>query len=131
MDTASEWNKHTYQLQVEGNIPLEGNLNVPNNPRGIVLFVHGSGSSRHSPRNQLVARILHDAGFATLLIDLLTAREEEADRRTGHLRFDINLLSTRVKGVTNWLTLHPVTRNLKIGSFGATNLHKNFHHAHV
>jgi dienelactone hydrolase len=120
MDTTSEWNKHTYQIQVGSNITLEGNLNVPDNPHGLVLFVHGSGSSRHSPRNQFVARVLHNAGFATLLIDLLTAREEEEDRWTGHLRFDITLLSERVKGVTNWLTLQPVTQNLKIGYFGAS-----------
>src|SRR5579884_3268400 len=120
MDTTSEWNKHTYQIQVGSNITLEGNLNVPDNPHGLVLFVHGSGSSRHSPRNQFVARVLHNAGFATLLIDLLTAGEEEEDRLRAHLRFDITLLSERVKGVTDWLTLHPATQNLKIGYFGAS-----------
>ena len=120
MGITSEWNKNQYQVQVGSDITLEGNLNLPDNPRGVVLFAHGSGSSRHSPRNQFVARVLHDAGFATLLIDLLTAREEEEDRRTGHLRFDIKLLSERVKGATNWLTLNPVTQNLKIGYFGAS-----------
>ena len=100
MDITSEWNKKTYQVQVGDTITLEGNLNIPDKPGGIILFVHGSGSSRHSPRNQFVASIVHNAGFATLLIDLLTAREEEEDRRTGHLRFDITLLSERVKGVT-------------------------------
>lgn len=120
MDTTSQWNKNTYQIQVGDNITLEGNLNVPDNPLGIILFAHGSGSSRHSPRNQFVARVLYNARFATLLIDLLTTREEEEDRRTGHLRFDITLLSERVKGVTNWLTLHPATQNLKIGYFGAS-----------
>ena len=82
------------------NVKLQGNLVIPGNAGAIVVFAHGSGSSRYSPRNQFVARVLHEAGFATLLIDLLTAREEEEDRRTGHLRFDITLLSTRVKGVT-------------------------------
>jgi len=120
MDTTPEWNKHPYQIQIGSNITLEGNLNIPDNPHGVVLFAHGSGSSRHSPRNQFVAHVLHTAGFATLLIDLLTLREEEEDRRTGHLRFDINLLSERVQGVTNWLTLHPVTQNLKVGYFGAS-----------
>ena len=120
MDTTSEWNKKTYQVLVGDNITLEGNLNAPGDPRGVILFAHGSGSSRHSPRNQFVARVLHDAGFATLLIDLLSAREEEEDRRTGHLRFDIKLLTERVKSVTHWLTLHSVTQNLKIGYFGAS-----------
>ena len=120
MGTTSEWNKHTYQIQVGSNITLEGNLNVPDNPQGVVLFAHGSGSSRYSPRNQFVARVLYDAGFATLLIDLLTAREEEEDRITAHLRFDIKLLSERVKGATDWLTLNPVTQNLKMGYFGAS-----------
>jgi dienelactone hydrolase len=120
MDTTSEWNKNTYQVTVGNNITLEGNLNIPAHPRGLVLFVHGSGSSRHSPRNQFVARVLHEAGLATLLIDLLTAREEEEDRWTGHLRFDIKLLSERVVGATNWLTLQPTTEHLKIGYFGAS-----------
>ena len=111
---------HAYQVQVGNNITLEGNLNIPENPRGVVLFAHGSGSSRHSPRNQFVAQVLHKAGFATLLIDLLTADEEEQDWQTGHLRFNIDLLSQRVLGATNWLTVNPETANLKIGYFGAS-----------
>ena len=118
MDRA--WNNQAYQVQVGSNITLEGNLNIPENPRGVVLFAHGSGSSRHSPRNQFVAQVLHKAGFATLLIDLLTASEEEQDRQTGHLRFNIDLLSERVEGATNWLTVNPATANLKIGYFGAS-----------
>ena len=114
------WNNQAYQVPVGNTITLEGNLNIPENPRGVILFAHGSGSSRHSPRNQFVAQVLHKAGFATFLIDLLTAGEEERDWQTGHLRFNIDLLSQRVKGATNWLTVNPATANLKIGYFGAS-----------
>src|SRR3989440_10554715 len=120
MDRTQGWNNQAYQVQVGNNITLEGNLNIPENPRGVVLFAHGSGSSRHSPRNQFVAQVLHEAGFATLLIDLLTADEEEQDRYTGRFRFDIDLLSRRVVGATGWLTINPTTANLKIGYFGAS-----------
>jgi len=121
MDRVSGSNNRISQVQVTAdNIKLEGNLIIPENPAGIVLFAHGSGSSRHSPRNQFVAQVLQEAGFATLLIDLLTLQEEEQDRYTGHLRFDINLLSQRVMGATNWLTVNPDTANLKIGYFGAS-----------
>jgi len=99
---------------------LEGELDVSDNALGLAIFAHGSGSSRHSPRNQFVAQVLHKAGFATLLIDLLTAGEEEQDWQTGHLRFNIDLLSQRVLGATNWLTVNPETANLKIGYFGAS-----------
>lgn len=108
------------QVQVGYNILLEGNLNIPENARGVVLFAHGSGSSRHSPRNQYVAGVLQNAGFATLLIDLLTPREEAEDMHTARLRFDIPLLSQRVAGATNWLTTNPSTAELKIGYFGAS-----------
>lgn len=121
MNTKPGWNTtHTYQVPLGSGITLEGNLNIPEQAYGIVLFVHGSGSSRHSPRNQFVARMLHDTGFATLLIDLLTLEEEEEDRYTGHLRFDITLLSKRVVHITDWLAQHPATRHLKIGYFGAS-----------
>jgi len=85
-----------------------------------VLFAHGSGSSRHSPRNQFVARVLQEAGLATLLIDLLTAPEEAEDRLTARIRFNIDLLGKRVVEVTNWLIANPTTANLKIGYFGAS-----------
>jgi dienelactone hydrolase len=111
---------NTCQVQVGDNITLEGNLDIPENSQGIVLFAHGSGSSRHSPRNQYVARVLQEAGFATLLIDLLTAQEEEQDQYTAHLRFDIQLLSQRVVAATNWLTVNPATEKLKIGYLGAS-----------
>ncbi|HLI06285.1 MAG TPA: dienelactone hydrolase family protein [Ktedonobacteraceae bacterium] len=108
------------QVQIGHNIRLEGNLNIPENARGVVLFAHGSGSSRFSPRNQYVAGVLQNAGFATLLIDLLTPQEEVEDMHTARLRFDIPLLSQRVVGATNWLTTNPSTSNLKIGYFGAS-----------
>lgn len=120
MDRTPAWNSQVYQVQVEGNVTLEGNLDLPENSQGVVLFAHGSGSSRHSPRNRYVAGVLREAGFATLLIDLLTLEEEAQDRLTGRLRFDIDLLSKRVMGTTNWLTVNPLTRNLKIGYFGAS-----------
>lgn len=103
-----------------GPVELEGNLSMPSNASGIVLFAHGSGSSRHSPRNRFVAEQLQQAGLATLLIDLLTAEEEIADRSSGHLRFDIQLLAQRLGYVTDWLKQNPATRTLKIGYFGAS-----------
>lgn len=120
MNTIPDWNKQTYQIPIQGGIKLEGFLNIPEHSRGIVLFVHGSGSSRHSPRNQFVARILHHASIATFLIDLLTVREEEYNSYTGHLRFNIDLLSERVSQTTDWLTLHDATAHLNIGYFGAS-----------
>jgi putative phosphoribosyl transferase len=103
-----------------GSVELEGDLGAPENARGVVLFAHGSGSGRHSPRNRLVARALQEAGLATLLIDLLTPDEERADLRTGHLRFDIGLLAERLAGATEWLIDNPETRDLRIGYFGAS-----------
>src|SRR3982750_855127 len=85
-----------------GDFYLNGELIVPANAAGVVLFAHGSGSSRHSPRNQFVARTLRDAGVGTLLFDLLTQDEEEEDRYTGHLRFDINLLAERLLAASEW-----------------------------
>jgi dienelactone hydrolase len=110
----------TYRIPISSNITLEGNLSIPEQPHGVVLFVHGSGSSRFSPRNRHVARVLQEASFATLLIDLLTKQEEDRDRYSGHLRFNIDLLSERVVEVTNWLTMQPGVKNLKIGYFGAS-----------
>jgi dienelactone hydrolase len=101
-------------------VTLEGNLSRPEQARGVVLFAHGSGSSRHSPRNRFVARALQDAGLATLLIDLLTAEEEAEDAFTGHLRFNIDLLAGRLVGAIDWLRQNPDTRNLPIGLFGAS-----------
>ena len=103
-----------------GAAKLDGNLVIPAAAQGIVLFAHGSGSSRHSPRNRYVAQVLNNASFATLLIDLLTAEEEIIDRRTHHLRFDIGLLASRLVGATDWLQQNPITRSLKIGYLGAS-----------
>jgi dienelactone hydrolase len=103
-----------------GSVTLEGNLTLPEEARGIVLFAHGSGSSRLSPRNRYVARILNDANLATLLVDLLTPEEEAVDVRTAHLRFDIGLLAERLVGATDWLVQHPDTSQLRIGYFGAS-----------
>jgi dienelactone hydrolase len=103
-----------------GGVTLEGNLVVPPRARGIVLFAHGSGSSRHSPRNRFVAQALQTAGLATLLIDLLTAEEEVIDERTRELRFDIGLLAERLVGTSEWLGNATETRDLTLGYFGAS-----------
>ena len=103
-----------------GPVELEGNLSVPQDAEGIVLFAHGSGSGRHSPRNRYVARALEERGLATLLFDLLTPEEEEVDLHTRHLRFDIGLLAQRLAAATDWLGQEPGTRELQIGYFGAS-----------
>ncbi|MCU1252546.1 MAG: DeoR family transcriptional regulator [Edaphobacter sp.] len=107
------------QIRV-GRVALEGNLSLPERAGGVVLFAHGSRSSRHSPRNRHVARMLNRANLATLLVDLLTPEEEALDVRTAHLRFDIGLLTGRLIGATDWLTQHPDTRHLRFGYFGAS-----------
>ncbi|HYZ32091.1 MAG TPA: alpha/beta hydrolase, partial [Crenalkalicoccus sp.] len=103
-----------------GAVTLEGDLNLPEGAHGLVLFAHGSGSSRHSPRNRYVARLLNEAGLATLLIDLLTTGEEAVDARTAALRFDIGLLAERLIHATDWAAGNPGTRELRIGYFGAS-----------
>jgi putative phosphoribosyl transferase len=103
-----------------GMVTVEGNLVVPEDAAGVVLFAHGSGSSRLSPRNRSVARELQERGLATLLIDLLTANEEAIDLKTARLRFDIGLLADRLAGATDWLLEQPETRGLRIGYFGAS-----------
>jgi putative phosphoribosyl transferase len=103
-----------------GSVTLDGNLTIPQNAGAIVLFAHGSGSSRHSARNRYVARVLNEAKLATLLIDLLTVHEEVIDARTAHLRFDIDLLTERLVDATDWLTQFPDTKDLPIGYFGAS-----------
>jgi dienelactone hydrolase len=103
-----------------GIVELEGELKVPDGASGIVLFAHGSGSSRHSPRNQFVARTIREAGVGTLLFDLLTKEEEAADAYTGHLRFDIGFLAKRLVDATKWITAQPKTRHLRIGYFGSS-----------
>jgi putative phosphoribosyl transferase len=103
-----------------GQIRLEGELSVPAEATGVVLFAHGSGSSRHSPRNQFVARTIREAGVGTLLFDLLTQEEETVDMRTRHLRFDIGLLAERLVDATNWIKRGPDTSHLRVGYFGSS-----------
>jgi putative phosphoribosyl transferase len=99
---------------------LGGSLDLPESASGLVIFAHGSGSSRHSPRNQQVAAAIRRAGIGTLLFDLLTPAEEAEDRYTGHLRFDIGLLAQRLEAATEWAARNPETRACAIGYFGAS-----------
>ena len=101
-------------------VRLEGIVSIPEEASGFVVFVHGSGSSRHSPRNQYVAQTLQEGGLATLLFDLLTAYEEESDMQARYLRFDMNLLARRTAGVLEWLDLQPYAYGLKKGLFGSS-----------
>lgn len=103
-----------------GPVSLEGNLTIPAGAEGVVLFAHGSGSSRMSPRNRYVAGVLNQARLATLLIDLLTADEERIDMFTAELRFDIGLLAQRVIAAIDWLTANEATAGMNIGLFGAS-----------
>lgn len=103
-----------------GPAALDGDLCIPVGSSGLVLFAHGSGSSRHSPRNVFVATELQRLGLATLLMDLLTPQEELVDNRTARLRFDINLLAQRLVAATDWLGAQNQTRTLRIGCFGAS-----------
>ena len=112
---------HLEEVQIQaGPAALSGNLSIPENATALVLFVHGSGSSRHSPRNQFVARTLNNAGLATLLFDLLTPEEEAIDARTAELRFNIKLLAKRLVHATNWAKQQQQTRDLRIGYFGSS-----------
>lgn len=103
-----------------GGRSLQADLGVPSGARGIVIFAHGSGSSRKSPRNRAVATALRHAHYATLLLDLLTLDEELVDAETRHLRFDIALLAARLEAATVWIAQDPRTRRLPIGYFGAS-----------
>ena len=103
-----------------GRAVLPGDLDIPENANALVLFAHGSGSSRHSPRNQFVARTLNDVGLATLLFDLLTQEEEAIDTQTRELRFNIHLLAERLVHATKWAKQQPQTRDLRIGYFGSS-----------
>ncbi len=106
-------------IQLDGK-RLGATLNVPAASHGLVIFAHGSGSSRHSPRNRFVAQSLNERGVATLLLDLLTQEEEELDRRTAALRFDIALLARRVDLATAWAREQPELLHQRIGYFGAS-----------
>ncbi len=101
-------------------VALEGELTAPADAKGIVLFAHGSGSSRHSPRNQFVARLINQAGVGTLLFDLLTRDEEAVDMQTRHLRFDIGLLARRLTDATRWVKETENVKHLRVGYFGSS-----------
>ena len=103
-----------------GRVTLHGDLSVPAHARAVVLFAHGSGSSRFSSRNKRVASLLHERGFATLLIDLLTPNEEALDVHTGEFRFDIGRLAERLVGAAEWLEQEPTTAKLPLAIFGAS-----------
>lgn len=103
-----------------GNVTLDGTLALPNQANAVVLFAHGSGSSRHSPRNRYVARVLQSQGIGTLLFDLLTRDEESIDESTGELRFNIPFLAERLEDATRWLMRRPDMRTARFGYFGAS-----------
>jgi putative phosphoribosyl transferase len=107
------------KIPIDGQF-VEGDLSVPVDPKGIVVFAHGNGSGRFSPRNQYVAKTLNQAGIGTLLIDLLTKAEEEVDDLTGQYRFDIALLATRLIAATNWLKQQENLKKYAVGFFGAS-----------
>ena len=111
--------KSEVSIDVEG-ATLQGTLFIPKGASGLVLFAHGSGSSRHSPRNRYVAQMLNSRGIATLLFDLLTHREESIDQYTGKLRFDIAFLAKRLVDATRWITGNPGTSDFRLGYFGAS-----------
>lgn len=119
MTRGTDVQHHEVRIDVDGGA-IVGDLSLPPGAGAVVTFAHGSGSSRHSRRNQQVARALTDEGFATLLLDLLTPREEELDLRTRELRSDITLLARRVVAAIDWLRNDPRTRSLPVGLFGAS-----------
>ncbi len=105
---------------VVDSVGLEGDLSIPTGAKATVLFAHGSGSSRHSPRNRYVADVLNEGGLATLLIDLLTEDEQQVDLQTAHLRFNIPFLAHRLEAIAGWLAGHPDVGDLKLDLFGAS-----------
>jgi len=121
---AEQEHEHEHEMSViqipAGRAVLSGNLTIPENAAALVLFAHGSGSSRHSPRNQFVARTLNRSGLGTLLFDLLTPEEEALDLYTREHRFNIGLLAERLVQATNWATQQEQTRDLRIGYFGSS-----------
>jgi putative phosphoribosyl transferase len=111
----------TLELRIPaGDVVLDGEIDIPDAARGVVVFVHGSGSSRHSPRNRFVAERLLDAGLATVLVDLLTSDEERVDAMTGALRFNIALLAHRVTELTDWVAGYGDLTSLRVGLFGVS-----------
>ena len=111
--------ERTVSIQA-GAVTLEGTMGVPARAQGIILFAHGSGSSRFSPRNRFVARVFRDAGLGTLLLDLLSRSEEDVDEVTRHYRFDIAMLADRLVAAIDWLQREPETSELPVGLFGAS-----------
>jgi dienelactone hydrolase len=103
-----------------GDVTLDADLTLPPGAEAVVVFAHGTGSGRHSPRNRLVASVLSEAGLGTLLMDLLTPGEEQRDLATAELRFDIGLLGERTVGAIDWLAREPTTAALRVGAFGAS-----------
>jgi putative phosphoribosyl transferase len=114
------YNNEIVRITAENQNIIEGNLTLPTDAKGIVIFAHGSGSSRHSPRNKYVAEVLNESAIATLLIDLLTFEEEKIDDITREHRFNIKLLAKRLLAATDWISQSPGFRNLKVGYFGAS-----------
>src|SRR5207249_12189257 len=109
------------EVQIQaGRAVLSGNLIIPQNAAALVLFAHGSGSSRHSPRNRFVARTLNNAGLGTLLFDLLTPEEEITDLHTREHRFDIGLLAERLGSATEWVLRKPAANGWRVGYFGSS-----------
>jgi len=121
METHTDPSTRSQDIDIRiAEVTLHGILAIPEQARAIVLFAHGAGSSRFSPRNQYVAGILQQAGLATLLMDLMTEREERSDAITRALAFDIPFLSERVESATDWILSNEATRDLRIGYFGAS-----------
>jgi len=121
LDQKLEFDAERREVAIDvDDVTLDGTLVVPRDANGVVLFAHGSGSSRHSPRNRYVAQVLHTQGTATLLFDLLTRHEESMDQYTGELRFDIPFLAKRLVAATRWIANDASTRDLKVGYFGAS-----------
>lgn len=112
--------EHDVEIRVDDGATVHGDLAVPDRAAGLVVFAHGSGSSRHSGRNRAVAAALRSRGLGTLLMDLLTPAEEQVDLRTRHLRFDVGLLAGRLVGAARWLAARPATAGLRLGYFGAS-----------
>jgi pimeloyl-ACP methyl ester carboxylesterase len=120
MKTGETLIEHVSVSVPAGDLVLKGDLSIPSTPLAVVLFAHGSGSSRHSPRNRYVAEVLNEHSLGTLLVDLLTAEEEREDELTGRLRFNIGLLTDRLVAITDWLTSPVEGRGYGIGLFGAS-----------
>lgn len=108
------------RIPLRDGLAIDADLVVPQGAGGVIVFAHGSGSSRHSQRNRQVAEGLQDGGFATLLLDLLTSAEERVDRRAGHLRFDVELLADRLRSATTWIRGEAEVGDLPVGYFGAS-----------